>query len=78
VDTSADPGLSVERSEALDRAVLMLLEILSPAERAAYVLREAFDYSYREIAGILRIKEAHTRQLVTRARQHVATSGVHT
>jgi DNA-directed RNA polymerase specialized sigma24 family protein len=39
---------------------------------AAYVLREAFDYPYREIANILRLEEANTRQLVTRARQHVA------
>jgi RNA polymerase sigma-70 factor (ECF subfamily) len=72
VDTSADPALEAERSEALEFAVLILLEKLSPAERAAYVLREAFDYPYREIANILRLAEANTRQLVTRARQHVA------
>ena len=72
VDTTADPELEVERSQALQNAVLVLLEKLSPAERAAYVLREAFDYSYREIANILRLEEANTRQLVTRARQHVA------
>jgi RNA polymerase sigma-70 factor (ECF subfamily) len=47
-------------------------EKLSPAERAAYVLREGFDYSYREIANVLRLKEDNTRQLVTRARQRVA------
>jgi RNA polymerase sigma factor (sigma-70 family) len=72
VDTSADPGLGAERSEALEFAVLILLEKLSPTERAAYVLREAFDYPYREIASILRLEEANTRQLVARARQHVA------
>jgi RNA polymerase sigma factor (sigma-70 family) len=72
VDTSADPALGAERSEALEFAVLLLLEKLSPTERAAYVLREAFDYSYREIADILRLEEANTRQLVTRARQHLA------
>lgn len=72
VDTSADPGLGAERGEALELAVLMLLEKLSPAERAAYVLREAFDYPYRRIADILRLEEANTRQLVTRARRHVA------
>ena len=71
VDTNADPGLGAERSEALEFAVLILLEKLSPTERAAYVLREAFDYPYREIANILRLEEANTRQLVTRARQHV-------
>src|SRR6202008_3791709 len=71
VDTSGDPGLGAERSEALKLAVLLLLEKLSPTERAAYVLREAFDYSYREIADILQMEEANARQLVTRARKHV-------
>lgn len=71
VDTSADPGIGAERKEALGFAVLMLLEKLSPRERSAYILREAFDYSYREIANILRLEEANTRQLVTRARQRV-------
>jgi RNA polymerase sigma-70 factor (ECF subfamily) len=71
VDASADPGSRAERGEALQLAVLVLLEKLSPAERTAYVLREAFDYPYRDIAGILRLEEANTRQLVTRARQHV-------
>jgi RNA polymerase sigma factor (sigma-70 family) len=72
VDTSADPGLGAERGEALGLAVLVLLEKLPPAERAAYVLREAFDYPYQQIAGILQLEEAHTRQLVTRARKHIA------
>jgi RNA polymerase sigma-70 factor (ECF subfamily) len=72
VDTSADPGLGAERGEAVELAVQMLLEKLSPVERAAYVLREAFDYPYRRIADILRVEEANTRQLVTRARRRVA------
>ena len=72
VDTSADAGLEAERTEALAFAVRILLEKLSPTERAAYVLREAFDYSYREIADILRLEYANARQIVTRARQHVA------
>lgn len=72
VDTGADTALGAERSEALEFAVLMLLEKLSPRERAAYVLREAFDYPYEEIAEILKINEANTRQLVTRARKHIA------
>src|SRR5713101_3591885 len=46
VDTSADPAIGAERGEALKLAVLLLLEKLSPTERAAYVLREAFDYPY--------------------------------
>jgi RNA polymerase sigma factor (sigma-70 family) len=72
VDTSADPGLGAERGEGLEAGVLVLLEKLSPTERAAYILREAFDYAYRNIADILRLQEANARQLVTRARQHVA------
>ena len=71
VDTSADPGLGAERGEALELAVLVLLERLSPTERAAYVLREAFNYPYKEIAEVLRVEEANARQLATRARQHV-------
>lgn len=51
---------------------MILLEKLSPNERAAYVLREAFDYSYRDIGDILQLTEANTRQLATRARKHVA------
>ena len=72
VDTSADPGLGAERGEALESGVRILLEKLSPTERAAYILREAFDYAYRDIANVLRLEEANARQVVTRARQHVA------
>src|SRR6267143_3839661 len=72
VDTSSDPGIGAERGEALKLAVLMLLEKLSPSERAAYVLREAFDYSDDQIADILKMEEANVRQLVSRARKHIA------
>ena len=72
VDTSSDPRIGAERGEALKLAVLMLLEKLSPTERAAYVLREAFDYSYDQIASILQLEEANVRQLVSRARKHIA------
>jgi hypothetical protein len=72
VDTSGDPALGAERGEALKLAIIVLLEKLSPTERAAYVLREAFDYSYRQIADILQMEEANTRQLVSRARKHIA------
>ena len=70
--TGPDPGLEAERGQALACGVLLLLERLRPTERAAYILREAFDYSYREIANALRLEEANARQAVTRARQHVA------
>jgi RNA polymerase sigma factor (sigma-70 family) len=72
VDTSADPGLGAERAKRLEVGILLLLERLSPAERAAYILREAFDYPYRDIANVLRLEEANARQVMTRARQHVA------
>lgn len=73
VDTSADPLLGAERGEALEFAVLILLEKLSPVERAAYVLRQAFDYPYSAIAEIVQLNEPAVRQLVSRARKHLAT-----
>ncbi|MQY13545.1 hypothetical protein SRB5_36930 [Streptomyces sp. RB5] len=72
VDTTADPQLGAERGGALDLAVLLLLEKLNPLERAAYVLREAFDYPYAQIAAMLESKEATVRQYVSRARRHLA------
>ena len=72
VDTSSGPAVGAERGEALRLAVRVLLEKLSPAERAAYILHEAFDYSYRQVADILQMQEANTRQLVSRARKHIA------
>ncbi|MGW4906128.1 RNA polymerase sigma-70 factor [Streptomyces sp. NPDC004270] len=72
VDTSLDPQLGAERAEALDMAVLLLLEKLNPVERAAYVLREAFDYTYGRIADIVETSEANARQLVSRARRRLA------
>lgn len=71
VDTSADPYLGAERGEALEFAALLLMEKLTPNERAAYVLREAFDYSYAEIAEILQSTGPAVRQLVSRARKHM-------
>ena len=70
VDTRADPTLRAERDEALELAVL-LLEKLTPAERAAYVLRESFGYPYPEIAETLQLSQPNVRQLVSRARRHV-------
>lgn len=72
VDTSADPTLGAERDEALGFAVMLLMEKLPPTERAAYVLREAFDYPFSQIAEIIQTSEANTRQLVSRARKHLA------
>jgi RNA polymerase sigma factor (sigma-70 family) len=71
VYTGADPYLGAERGEALEFAALMLMERLTPNERAAYVLREAFEYPYGQIAAILASTEPAVRQLVSRARRHV-------
>ncbi|MFE0733068.1 RNA polymerase sigma-70 factor [Streptomyces antibioticus] len=73
LDTAADPQVGAERAEALDLAVLFLLEKLNAVERAAYVLREAFEYSYKEIAAILETSEGNARQLVSRARKHLSS-----
>jgi RNA polymerase sigma-70 factor (ECF subfamily) len=72
VDTDSDPRAVAEQHQALACGVLRLVETLTPTERAAYILREAFDYAYRDIANVLRLEEANARQVVTRARQHVA------
>ncbi|MEV6966548.1 sigma-70 family RNA polymerase sigma factor [Hamadaea sp. NPDC051192] len=74
VDTSADPALGAERAEALEFACLLLMERLAPAERAAYVLREAFVYPYEQIAEVLEISAVYARQLVSRARKHLRTA----
>jgi RNA polymerase sigma-70 factor (ECF subfamily) len=68
VDAHADPTLGAERREELELAMRMLIERLSASERAAYLLREAFDYPYRRIAALLATSEANARQLVARAR----------
>jgi RNA polymerase sigma-70 factor (ECF subfamily) len=68
VDLGDDPSRIAEQDDALEHALLALLEKLSATERAAYVLREAFDYPHRQIAELLGISEANARQIVTRAR----------
>lgn len=71
VDTSADPEAGAQRAEAVELALLLVLERLTPTERAAYVLREAFDYGYPEIAEILQVSLVNVRKIVSRARKHV-------
>lgn len=73
VDTDADPAVGVERGEALEFATLILLESLHPTERAAYILREAFDYPYSAIARIIQVSDANARKLVSRARKHLGS-----
>ncbi|MGW3129557.1 RNA polymerase sigma-70 factor [Streptomyces sp. NPDC001076] len=71
-DPMLGPADTAERRESVSYAVLVLLERLTPAERAVYVLREAFDYPHREIAAILDLTEAASQQILHRARKHVA------
>lgn len=72
IDTGADPALGAEQRDIVEVAVRTLLEKLSPIERAVYVLREAFDYPYREIGEILALSEVNARQLGTRARRRIS------
>lgn len=67
-----DPYVQAEHREAFDTVVRELSERLSPAERATYVLREGYDYPYRQIAETLRIGAPNARQLVKRARDRLA------
>ncbi|MFI2561714.1 sigma-70 family RNA polymerase sigma factor [Nocardia farcinica] len=71
-DPMLGPADTVEQRESVTLAVLMLMERLSPIERAVYVLREAFSYSHAEIAGILDITEAASQQHAHRARRRLA------
>jgi RNA polymerase sigma-70 factor (ECF subfamily) len=70
-----EPGSDVSRiaqvDESVSMAVLLLLERLTPVERAVFLLGEIFDYTHAEIAGMLGISEANCRQLLSRARRHV-------
>ncbi|WP_327006416.1 RNA polymerase sigma factor SigJ [Dactylosporangium sp. NBC_01737] len=71
-DPMLGPADTAEQRESVSYAVLTLMERLTPSERAVYVLREAFDYPHREIAGILDITEGASQQIFHRAKQHVA------
>ncbi|GAA0938543.1 RNA polymerase sigma factor SigJ [Actinocorallia libanotica] len=71
VTAEDDVAGSAERAEALSMAVLVVLETLSPLERAVFVLHEVFGFGHPEIAGILGRSPAAVRQLAARARRHV-------
>ena len=66
-----DPARKAEMADSLSLAFLVLLESLSPEQRAAFLLREVFDEPYDRIAEIVGTSEQNARQLVTRARRHV-------
>lgn len=70
-DYGADIAEVVETTESLTMAFLIMLEKLSPVERAVFLMREVFDYDYQEIARIVGKSEANCRQLARRARQRI-------
>jgi RNA polymerase sigma factor (sigma-70 family) len=70
-DAGGDPASHAEMADSLSLAFLVLLESLSPEQRAAFLLREVFDYPYDQIAAIVATSEVNARQLVARARRHV-------
>lgn len=70
-DSRDDPAWHAEQAESLSLAMLVLLESLSPEQRAVLLLRDVFDYGYPEIAAIVGKSEDNVRQLATRARRHV-------
>ena len=70
-DESADPAQQAEMADSLSVAFLVMLESLSPEQRAALLLHDVFDYGYAEIAEIVGKSEDNARQLAARARRHV-------
>jgi len=66
-----DPAAQAERADSLSLAFLVLLESLTPEQRAAFLLRDVFDYGYGEVAEIIGTSEQNARQLSSRARRHV-------
>ncbi|WP_067829137.1 RNA polymerase sigma-70 factor [Nocardia inohanensis] len=69
--TGPDVAENVELAESLSTAMLLMLETLTPTERAVFVLREVFDVEYEEIAAAVDKTTATVRQIAHRARQHV-------
>jgi RNA polymerase sigma-70 factor (TIGR02957 family) len=69
--TAPDVVEDVELAESVSMAIMLVLETLSPTERAVFVLREAFDVSYEEIAAAVDKSPAAVRQIAHRAREHV-------
>jgi RNA polymerase sigma-70 factor (ECF subfamily) len=70
-DGEDDPAAHAETADSLSVAMLVLLESLSPEQRAVLLLHDVFDYGYSEIAEIIGKREDNVRQLATRARRHV-------
>jgi RNA polymerase sigma-70 factor (ECF subfamily) len=71
VDHGQDVTAGPEHDEAIQRAVGLLVQRLTPSERAAYVRRRGFDYRYAEIGELLGVSTTNVRQLVSRAHKHL-------
>jgi RNA polymerase sigma-70 factor, ECF subfamily len=71
--TQQDPAAQVELADSLSMAFLVMLERLSPIERAVFLLREVFEYDYPEIAQIVGKSAENCRQILRRSRQHITT-----
>jgi RNA polymerase sigma-70 factor (TIGR02957 family) len=70
-DGRDDPAWHAEMADSLSLAMLVLLESLSPEQRAVLLLHDVFDYEYRDVAAIVGKSEDNVRQLAARARRHV-------
>jgi RNA polymerase sigma-70 factor (ECF subfamily) len=68
---AGDPARLAEQADSLSMAFLLLLERLTPAERAVFLLHDVFGYGYDEVAGIVGRTESNCRQIALRARRHV-------
>jgi RNA polymerase sigma factor (sigma-70 family) len=69
------PDVTLQRSESVTLAFLVMLETLSPEERAVFLLREVFDYKHDEIAEMLGLTAANSRQLFHRAKERIRSRG---
>jgi RNA polymerase sigma-70 factor (ECF subfamily) len=72
-DPGSDPLEIIRLDESISMAFLVVLERLTPAERAVFLLREVFEYEYSEIATVIGQSQTNCRQILRRARQHVST-----
>lgn len=71
VAPEADPARAAQMADSVTNAFLLLLETLSPVERAVFLLREVFGYDYEEVGQYVGKSEANCRQMVSRAREHL-------
>lgn len=69
--TASDPAAQADMDDSLSLAFIVLLQSLSPVERAVFLLREVFDYGYDEIAEIVQKSEENCRQIFTRAKKRI-------